>query len=46
MKRRYELCDEQWAIVAPLLPNEDKGFGRPRRDDRPLMNGMFCLQMQ
>ena len=43
MKRRYELSDEQWDLVAGLLPNEVKGFGRPRRDDRTLMNGMFWM---
>lgn len=43
MKRRYELSDAQWDLVVRLLPNEAKGFGRPRRDDRTLMNGMFWM---
>ena len=43
MKRRYELSDEQWDLVVQLLPDETKGFGRPRRDDRTLMNGMFWM---
>ena len=43
MKRRYELSDQQWAIVGPLLSGEDKGFGRPRRDERTLLNGIFWM---
>jgi transposase len=43
MKRRYEMSDQQWAVVEPLLSGEDKGFGRPCRDDRPLLNGVFWM---
>ncbi len=43
MKRRYELSDQQWELLEPLLPKEEKGFGRPRRDDRTLLNGMFWI---
>lgn len=43
MKWRYELSDEQWDLIALMLPNEAKGFGRPRRDDRTLLNGMFWM---
>ena len=37
--RRYELSDNQWAAVAPLLPSPTTG--RPRRDDRTTLNGAF-----
>ena len=40
---RYELSDEQWDAIAPLLPIPKTG--RPRRDDRTTLNGVFwkCL---
>ena len=38
MVRRYELSDEQWDVLAPLLPN--RRMGRPRVDDRRVLNGM------
>lgn len=37
--RRYELSDDQWGAVAPLLPPPTSG--RPRRDDRTTLNGAF-----
>ena len=37
--RRYELSDDQWGAVAPLLPSA--ATGRPRRDDRTTPNGAF-----
>ena len=36
---RYELSDEQWAVVGPLLPSSKRG--RPRRDDRTTLDGVF-----
>lgn len=39
MGRRYELTDEQWALVADLLPASTTG--RPRRDDRTTLNGIY-----
>ena len=36
---RYELSDEQWDAIAPLLPIPKTG--RPRRDDRTTLNGVF-----
>lgn len=39
MARRYELSDEQWTLIEPLLPNA--ATGRPRRDDRTTLNGIF-----
>ena len=40
MVRRHELTDEQWQAIQPLLlPSGTKG--RPRVDDRRVINGML-----
>lgn len=39
MVRRHELTDEQWALLAPLLPRPV--MGRPRQDDRRILNAMI-----
>jgi transposase len=31
-RRRYELTDEEWSMIEPLLPNKPRGV--PRVDDR------------
>ena len=38
---RYDLSDEEWRLVEPLLPKPGKG--RHRVDDRRVANGMFCV---
>lgn len=41
---RFDLTDEEWALIAPLLPGADgKKKGRPRGDDRPVLNGIFFV---
>lgn len=40
MVRRHELTDEQWAVIEPLLPVSG-AKGRPRVDDRRVINGML-----
>ena len=37
--RRHELSDEEWAIIAPLLPNKSRGVERV--DDRRVINGIL-----
>lgn len=37
--RRHELTDEEWAIIAPLLPNKPRGVARA--DDRRVINGIL-----
>lgn len=37
--RRHELTDEEWAIIAPLLPNKVRGVARV--DDRRVINGIL-----
>lgn len=38
--RRFELTDEQYALLEPLLPLK-KPTGRPRADDRMVLNGLL-----
>ena len=40
MVRRHELSDEQWQAIEPLLPPSGAS-GRPRVDDRRVINGML-----
>ena len=42
MARREELQEEQWVLVEPLLPKPPRradGRGRPRCEDRAVLNG-------
>ncbi len=38
-RRRYELTDQEWTIIEPLLPNKPRGV--PRVDDRRVLNGIL-----
>ena len=38
-RRRYELTDQEWAIIEPRLPNKPRGV--PRVDDRRVLNGIL-----
>jgi len=38
---RFDLTDEEWAVVSPLLPGA--GRGPKRRDDRQVLNGIFYI---
>lgn len=39
--RRYELTDEQWTLIEPLIPHP--ATGRPLKDPRAMLNGMFWV---
>jgi len=39
---RHELSDEQWEVVAPLLPRPNH-MGRPPRDAREMLDAMVWL---
>jgi transposase len=44
MVRREELTDEQWAIIATLIPEPPRregGRGRPWKDSREVNNGVL-----
>jgi len=38
---RFDLSDEEWAIVSGLLPKQ--GRGPKRKDDRKILNGIFYI---
>ena len=38
-RRRYELTEREWSIIAPLLPCKPRGV--PRVDDRMVLNGIL-----
>ena len=40
--RRYELTDEEWALIEPLIP-PPAGTGRPRREPRQMWNAAFWV---
>ena len=40
---RHELTDDQWSVIAPLLPKRNRRRGRPRKDDRQTLNGVLYV---
>ena len=38
---RFDLTDEEWVIIGPLLPVQ--GRGPDRKDDRMVLNGIFYI---
>ena len=38
---RFDLSDEEWAVIQPLLPKQ--GRGPTRKDDRTVLNGIFYI---
>jgi len=36
---RFDLSDQEWGIISPLLPNKPRGVRR--QDDRRVLNGIF-----
>ena len=41
--RRYELTDEQWERIEPLLPAQKPKTGRPSLDHRQIVNGIIWV---
>ena len=39
--RRHELSDEQYARIAPLLPQSSGKAGHPWNEHHPILNGLF-----
>src|SRR5262245_25405636 len=38
---RYELTDQEWSAIGPMLPNKPRGI--PRVNDRRVLNGIFWV---
>lgn len=38
---RFDLTDEEWAVIEPLLPKD--GRGPKRQYDRKVLNGIFYI---
>ncbi len=43
MMKRHELMDEQWALIESRVPLSNACTGRPPRDRRILLNGIFWI---
>ena len=43
MLKRYELTDQEWEQIAPLIPSNKGKRGRPPKDDRLMLNAMVWL---
>jgi transposase len=43
MQRRYELTDEQWSRIGPLLPPERGRKARPALNNRRMVNAMLWI---
>jgi transposase len=41
--KRHELTDEQWHMVEALIPRKPGRIGRPPRDRRDMLNGIFWI---
>lgn len=42
-KRRYEITDEQWARIEPLLPGKASDPGRSAQDNRLFLNAVLWI---
>ena len=43
MLKRYELTDQEWEQIVPLLPSNKAGRERPPKDNRQMLNAMVWL---
>jgi len=41
--KRHELTDEQWDLIEPLIPEKVARTGRPPKDRRLMLNGIFWI---
>ena len=42
MTGRYELSSQRWALIEDIV-SPPQTMGRPRRDDRQMLNGIFWI---
>jgi transposase len=43
MVKRHRLTDEQWELVKPLIPHKVARTGRPPKDPRLMLDGIFWI---
>jgi transposase len=43
MSKRYELTDEQWQVVEPILPKRTAKTGRKPKNPRQMLNGIVWV---
>jgi transposase len=43
MPKRHELTSKEWETIEPLLPRREKRCGRPRVDDRKVINAILWI---
>jgi transposase len=43
MVKRHEVTDEEWAILASVIPKSTALTGRPARDRREMLNGLLWI---
>jgi transposase len=43
VSKRYELTDEQWALIEPILPKRMATTGRKPKDPRQMLNGIVWI---
>ena len=41
--KRHELTDEQWVLIESLIPIKSAVTGRPAKDRRQMLNGIFWI---
>jgi len=42
--RRHELTDSEWQRIEPLLPPQKPETGKPNKDHRQVLNGIFWVK--
>ena len=43
MSKRHALTDEQWQLIEPLVPKSTARTGRPPKDPRVMLDGIFWI---
>jgi transposase len=43
MSKRHALTDGQWQLIQPLIPSSNARTGRPPRDRRLILDGIFWI---
>ena len=41
--KRHALTDEQWELIEPLIPFSTARTGRPAKDRRLMLDGIFWI---